>query len=214
MTVLRVWACAAVALLAIGTVVPVAQQRSPQQNRPPAEYAKALEESKRVARLQVPRVVAALGLKAGMRVADIGAGSGLFTRPIATAIAPGAVYAVDIDAELLKILMRLAADAGVTNVQTIVGRPEDPALPASVALVFICDALHHIANPAAYLKTIRRYVAPGGRVAIIDYNRNWPEGHESMQFTPTQLSEWMRAAGFAELASHHWIENSFFTIYR
>ena len=138
----------------------------------------------------------------------------MFTRPIATAIAPGVIYAVDIDAELLKILTRLAADAGVTNVQTIVGRPEDPALPTPVDLVFICDALHHIANPAAYLKTIRRYVAPGGRVAIIDYNRNWPEGHESMQFTPTQLSDWMRAAGFAELASHDWIENSLFAIYR
>ena len=51
-------------------------------------------------------------------------------------------------------------------------------------------------------------------MAIIDYNRNWPEGHESMQFTPTQLSDWMRAAGFAELASHDWIENSLFAIYR
>jgi len=106
MTVLRVWACSAAALLAIGTVVPVAQQRSPQQNRPPAEYAKALEESTRVARLRVPRVVAPLGLKSGMRVADIGAGPGLFTRPIATAIAPGVIYAVD-NAELLTILTRL-----------------------------------------------------------------------------------------------------------
>ena len=214
MTLPRVWTWLVGVLLAIGTSIPAAQQRSPQQNRPPAEYAKALEESDRVARLQVPRVVAALGLKPGMRVADVGAGSGLFTRPIVTAIAPGVVYAVDIDAELLKILMRLAADAGVTTVQTIVGRPDDPSLPTPVDLVFICDALHHIANPAAYLKTIRRSVAPGGRAAIIDYNRNWPEGHESMQFTPAQLSEWMRAAGFTEIANHTWIENSFFTIYR
>ena len=65
-----------------------AQQRSPQQQRPPAEYAKALEEPDRVARLQVPRVVQALGLRSGMSVADMGAGSGLFARPMATAVAP------------------------------------------------------------------------------------------------------------------------------
>lgn len=191
-----------------------AQQRSPQQQRPPAEYAKTLEEPDRVARLQVPRVVQALGLRSGMSVADVGAGSGLFARPMATAVAPGLVYAVDVDAELLKILASRAKAAGVTTVETIVGRPEDPLLPKPVDVVFICDALHHIANPAAYLKTIRRYVAPGGRLAIIDYNRNWPEGHETMQFTPSQLAEWIAAAGFTRVASHDWIENSFFEIYR
>ena len=191
-----------------------AQQRSPQQQRPPAEYAKALEEPDRVARLQVPRVVQALGLKTGMSVADVGAGSGLFARPMASAVAPGLVYAVDLDAELLTILASRAKAVGVTNVETIVGRPEDPLLPTPVDLVFICDALHHIATPAAYLKTIRRYVAPGGRLAIIDYNRNWPEGHGTMQFTPSQLAEWIAAAGFTRVTSHDWIENSFFEIYR
>jgi len=202
-------------LLAIGAAAVIAQQKSPQQQqRTPAEYATFLEQADRVARLQIPRVVAALELKKGMTVADIGAGSGLFARPIAQAVAPGIVYAVDIDAELLQILAARAADAGVTNIKTILGRPADPALPAPVDLVFICDSLHHIADQAAYMKTIRRSLAPGGRVAIIDYARNWPEGHDKLLFSAAQLESWMKAAGLTPVATHGWIQDSFFTIYR
>src|SRR5687768_18388705 len=83
----------------------------PQQQRTPEEYAKFLEGADRVARMQVPRVVSALELKPGMKVADIGSGSGLFTRPIARAVGPkGMAYAVDIDPALLKIVERSAAD--------------------------------------------------------------------------------------------------------
>src|SRR5688572_33207417 len=71
----------------------------PQQQRTPEEYAKFLEGADRVARMQVPRVVEALGVKPGMKVADLGSGSGLFSRPLARAVLPGGVvYAVDVDA--------------------------------------------------------------------------------------------------------------------
>jgi arsenite methyltransferase len=191
-----------------------AQQRSPQQQKGPDAYAALLEDPQRVARLQVDRVVQALGLKRGMTVADIGAGSGLFTRPIAAATAPGVVYAVEIDEPLLKILQKRVADAGLTNVTAVLGRPGEPGLPSPVDLIFICDALHHITQPAAYLKSLRPHLRPGGRVAIIDYTTNWPEGHESMQFTVAQLDGWMKDAGFSPQASHDWIQDAFFLVYR
>lgn len=207
--------CALLAALAAPWLLSDAQQRSPQQQRTPEEYARFLEEAARVARLQVPRVVDALGVKAGMRVADLGAGSGLFARPLAKAVAPGGtVYAVDIDAPLLAILASRAAEAGVRNITTIVGRPDDPMLPTPVDLVLICDALHHIENQAAYLKVVRRSLAPGGRVAIIDFSAAWPEGHEPMRFSEAQFEGWMAGAGFTRVASHEWIQDSFFKIYR
>jgi ubiquinone/menaquinone biosynthesis C-methylase UbiE len=190
------------------------QVKSPQQQVPPQEYAKALEAPERVARLQVAKVIATLELKPGMKVADLGAGSGLFTRPMAKAVAPATVYAVDIQPALLSILDKSAKDAGLSNVVTIVGDPDDPKLREPVDVMLICDALHHIANPATYLKAIRKYQAPGGRLAVIDYASNWPEGHEKMQFTRAQFEGWMKEAGWTPVTWYDWLQDSFFAIYR
>jgi arsenite methyltransferase len=197
------------------TIVAGGQQRSPQmQQRTPEEYAKFLEGAERVAKMQVPRVVAALGVKPGMKVADIGSGSGLFTRPVAKIAAPGTVYAVDIDDALLKIVARSASDAGLSNIQTVLGTASDPRLPAPVDLIFLCDTLHHIANPGEYLKGLRKYVAPAGRIAVIDFKESWPDGHEKLRFSTAQFEAWMKDAGFTPAESFDWLENSFFVIYR
>jgi len=190
------------------------QLKSPQQQVPPQEYAKALEDPARVARLQVAKVVATLDLMTGMTVADLGAGSGLFTRPMAKAVAPGTVYAVDIQPDLLSIVDKSAKAAGLSNIVTIVGEAGDPKLPKPVNLMVICDTLHHIASPAAYLKTIRKYQAPGGRLAVIDYASNWPEGHEKLQFTRAQFDGWMKEAGWTPVALYDWLQDSFFAVYR
>ena len=185
------------------------------QQRSPEEYAKFLEGADRVTRMQVPRVVATLDLKPGMKVADIGSGSGLFTRPIAKAVSPGGVaYAVDIDAALLKIVERSAVDQKVPNVRTVLAVAADPRLPEPVDLAFICDTLHHIKEPAVYLQTLRTYLKPGGRVAVIDFSDTWPQGHESMRYSLAQLEDWMKGAGMSRVAEHPWLDNSFFVIYR
>ena len=132
-----------------------------QQQRTPEEYAKFLEGAERVARMQVPRVVEALDLKPGLSVADIGSGSGLFTRPIAKRVAPGIVYAVDIDGALLKIVEQSAKDAGLGNVRTVHADAASPKLPQPVDLVFICDTLHHIANQGGVLESAARVSCAG-----------------------------------------------------
>lgn len=186
-----------------------------QQQRSPEEYAKFLEGAERVARMQVPRVVETLGLKPGMTVADIGSGSGLFARPIAQAIAPeGMVYAVDVDEALLRIVARSAAEQNIANIRTVKAEAADPKLPEPVDVIFICDTLHHIGNQAAYLKNLRKHLKPNGRIAIIDFDRQWPQGHESMRYSRAELARWMGDAEFTQLSSHDWLENSFFVIYR
>jgi ubiquinone/menaquinone biosynthesis C-methylase UbiE len=185
-----------------------------QAQRTPEEYAKFLEGADRVARMQVPRVVEALGLKPGMSVADLGSGSGLFTRPLAKAVLPGGVaYAVDIDPALLTIVERSAKDAGITNITTVLAATDDPKLPQPVDLIFICDTLHHIGNQGPYTKKLRQYLKPGGRIAIIDFSERWPDGHEPMRYSLHQLEGWMKDAGFARTQSLDWLENSFFVFY-
>lgn len=200
--------------IGIGLAVAVAVGAQ-QVQRTPEEYAKFLEGADRVARMQVPRVVSALELKPGMKVADIGSGSGLFTRPIAKAVGPnGVAFAVDIDPALLKIVERSAADEKMANVRTILATPGDPKLPEPVDLAFVCDTLHHIEQPGAYLQTLKKYLTPGGRIAVIDFSEKWPQGHEPMRYSLEQLEAWMKAAAMERIASHAWLDNSFFVIYR
>lgn len=185
------------------------------QERTPAEYAALLEGAERVARLQVARVVAELGLSPGERVADIGSGSGLFTRPLAEAVGPdGVAYAVDIDRALLDLVAASSRKAGLTNLRTVLAAPHDPSLPEPVDVVLICDTLHHIGNQGPYLRRLARYVKPEGRVAVIDFSDTWPDGHDRMRYRESDLDKWMREAGFARSAAYDYLENSFFVIYR
>ena len=201
-----------VALLLAGLSLSTADAR---QQRDPEAYAKTLEGAERVARMQVPKVIETLAVQAGAKIADIGSGSGLFSRPLAKAVGEkGVVYAVDIDAGMLKIVDRTSAEAGLKNVKTVLAAADDPKLPEPVDIAFICDALHHIGGQAAYFKTLVKYLKPGGRVAVIDFGEKWPTGHDSMRYSVSDMDGWARAAGLTQVSAHTFLENSFFVIYR
>jgi ubiquinone/menaquinone biosynthesis C-methylase UbiE len=169
-------------------------------------YLRVLEWDGRVEGLHVDRVVETLHVTPGMRVADIGAGTGLFSWPFAREIGnDGVVYAVDINPVLLSHIDRTAAAASFTNVRTVLAAENDPLLPEPVDLVFMCDTLHNIEDRAAYLETLRRHLRPGGRVAIIDF--------EERGLTPTELRGWMTDSGFEFVDSHAFVEDNFFVIY-
>jgi len=182
-------------------------------SRPADEWIPLLESPDRVANLKVPQVVAALRLERGYSVADIGAGSGLFSRALARTIDPGLLYAVDIDPELLKHIDGTCKAERIRNIRTVPAAPEDPKIPDKVDLIFLCDTLHHIAGPDKYLTKLPAYLKPGGRVAVIDFRENWPPGHEAMKFTAEQLQSWMAAAGFKKVEDLSIPKNAFFHIY-
>jgi ubiquinone/menaquinone biosynthesis C-methylase UbiE len=198
--------------IAMVLVVGLAAQ---QARRDPRQYQQTLENPDRVAALQVDRVVGALGVSAGMRVADLGAGTGLFTLPLAKAVGPtGKVYGIDVDAGLLDIVSEKARAAGATNIQTVVAGDTDPKLSEPVDLLFICDTMHHLPNQAEYVKQFGQLLRPGGRVAIIDFTEGkWPAGHESFTITPAQVDAWMQAAGFRRSATHTFLATNFFHVY-
>jgi len=207
--------CRAIVASLMGAIIATAPASSAAQQRDPEEYAKALERAERVTRLQVPRVVEALKIEPGMRVVDLGAGSGVLTRPMARAAAPGGVvYAVDIDDGLLAIVARSARAESIDNVRTVRIAPDDPTFPEPADLVLICDTLHHVANQGPYLNRLRQSVKPGGRVAVIDYRDSWPAGHESLMFTEAHVDAWMREAGFQRVESHEFLDGLFFAVYR
>lgn len=214
-TPVRPAAALLLALVAAFSLCPAA--RAQLGARPTAEWLRMLDAQARVSKLRVDDVVAALALKPGAKVADIGAGSGVFTLPLAGAVtSSGKVYAVDIDQGLVDHIAGKARDAKVTQVQGVLGKFTDPALPASdLDLAFIYDVLHHIEDRATYLRNLAGYLQPGGRVAVIDFfPERGPHRHEpSLQITKEQTRRLMAEAGLRLLAEHRLYDDKWFVIY-
>ena len=118
-------------------------------------------------------IVAALELKPGMTVADVGAGTGLFTRLISPAVGPtGKVYAVDIAKEFVDHIEKTAHEQKMENIVGVVCKQDSTELPPnSVDLVFICDVYHHFEFPQRTLHSIHEALKPNGQIVLIDYQR-------------------------------------------
>jgi SAM-dependent methyltransferase len=130
------------------------------------------EDPKREEKLQINRVMDLLKIKEGSGVADIGAGSGWFSVRAARRVGPtGAVYAVDINRDYLKYVEDRAKKEGLPQVRTILGREDDPLLPArSTDAVLILKTYHEIAEPVRLMKNLRAALREGALVGIIDRN--------------------------------------------
>ncbi len=202
--------------LTLSFIATVTAAQQPYHQPQAEQYIKILEDPHRIERLNPAEIIRKLDLKPGYVVADIGSGSGLFTRPLAQAVQPGGhVYAVDIDADLLKHVQRTAKAASISNITTVLAPEEAPGLaPASLDVALICDTLHHIGSRQEYLANLRSCMKPGGRVAIIDFKEDWPAGHESMRFELADLDRWTAAAGYTKAAEFDTVPGNFFRIYR
>ena len=182
-----------------------------QGNRPPGthqdntegkEWIKPLERPERIPGLKIPEVVAALKLKPGDVVADIGAGTGAFALPFAKAVAPsGQALAVDISQDLLDYMNDKARKEHVSNLYTILGRRDDARLPqGAVDVVFFHDVFHNMNDRQAYLKVLAPSLKPGGRIAVVEQEFDDPIAKQwdlpEDRITKVQLDAWMTRAGF------------------
>ena len=149
---------------------------------------------------QPQKVVDSLQIRAGAVVADLGAGGGYFTFRLADAVGQGGkVFAVDVDPEMTELIEARARKDARKNVETILAKPADPMLPATgVDLVFTSNTYHHIDNRVAYFANLRKYLRPGARVAVIDFDRRaWVEGL-LRHYTPSEfIKRELEQAGYA-----------------
>jgi ubiquinone/menaquinone biosynthesis C-methylase UbiE len=186
--------------------------------RPAEEWIKLLDSPERVAGLKIEEIVAALHLRPGDVVADLGAGSGLFAAPLAKAVGDkGTVYAVDIDSKLIDHIQQKVKQQGISNVQTVLGQFGDPMLPSTtVDVAFLHDVLHHIEDRPGYLKQVTRYLAPSGRIAIVepDAKKGSHADNPKLQVTKEELDEWMSNVGFVRSEEIPLSEAKWYLIYR
>jgi ubiquinone/menaquinone biosynthesis C-methylase UbiE len=145
----------------------------PFKNPSVKEFKKKFEVESREVFTKRKEIVAACKLKPGQAVADVGAGTGLFTRLFAAEVGEkGKVFAVDIAENFLDHIRKTCAEAKITNVETIKCTATSAELPEnSVDVVFICDTFHHFEFPLRTMASIHKALKPGGRVVLIDFHR-------------------------------------------
>jgi len=122
------------------------------------------------------KALALLGIRQGMVVADVGAGTGFMTMRLAPLVGrDGTVYATDIQPAMLDIIRRKADAAHLSNVVVVNGTDSDCGLPSNaIDLVLLVDVYHELSNPQAMLGSIRRALKPDGRLVLIEYRKEDP----------------------------------------
>ncbi len=138
-----------------------------------AEFQGKFEKEGREAFDHRDKIVEACQVRAGMSVADVGAGTGLFTRMFAPLVGEkGRVFAVDISQDFVDHIVITARKDNLKNIEGVVCKPDSVGLPErSVDLVFICDTYHHFEFPHKTMQSIHKALKPGGRVVLVDYQR-------------------------------------------
>jgi precorrin-6B methylase 2 len=125
----------------------------------------------RAAEEKTDALIAALDIRDGDRVADIGAGTGFFTWRLAQrAGARGKVYAVDIQKAMLERAAATVGEHGLANVEYVLATERDPKLPPrALDMVFIAHSYHEFSEPETVLEAVRRSLNPAGRLVIVEY---------------------------------------------
>jgi SAM-dependent methyltransferase len=168
------------------------------------EAASWLERPERDQEEHSEKMVELLAVKPGDVVADIGAGTGYFSRRLAKKVGNrGVVYAVDIQQEMLDLLTNKMAELKITNVKPILGTIADPKLPrASVDVVLMVDVYHEFSEPYEMMEAMCRSLKPAGRVIFVEFR-----GEDSS--VPIKLVHKMTEAQVRkEMAVHplQWVE--------
>ncbi|MDB2434930.1 class I SAM-dependent methyltransferase [Luminiphilus sp.] len=134
-----------------------------------------LERPERERQERTDLLIAGLSLSDDFVVADIGAGTGYFTFPVAQRVPRGKVFSVDIQPEMLARVARRKALENVANVETVLGEQDDPNLPDNqIDLAFIVDAYHEFSFPREMGERLKESLKPGGRLVLVEYRAEDP----------------------------------------
>lgn len=165
---------------------------------------------------QLPNeVIAKLELQSGDVLADIGAGTGYFALRIAAAYPKVRVIAADSEPEMVAYLQYQAAERKLANLEPIVIDSTGPELPAKASVALTVNTYHHIDNRVAYLKRLGANMAPGARIAVIDFNMESPEGPPPDHRVPTaQVVDEFKQAGYILTQEWKFLPNQFFLVFK
>ena len=160
-------------------------------------------------------VIQALALAPNAIVADIGSGTGYFSVRLAHFVAKGRVYGVDTEADMVNYLAQRAQREKLANVTSLAGMPDSPNLPVKVDVILMVDVFHHISNRGQYFKKLKDVLEPGGRIALIDFNKEATMGPPIAQRIPAdQVKAELSEAGYVLAAEHTFLLNQYFLVFK
>ncbi len=206
-------------LFLLALAIPAAGEAEHRHRRPDdiKQYLEHLDSSERDRYQKPMQVIEALSLKPGMTVADLGSGSGYFTRRFVEAVTEtGKVYAVDVEPEMLNYARASIEHMHIPySAEFILARPESPKLPfESADLIFVCNTYHHLEDRVKYFAGVKAALRQGGRMVIVDFyhdERSGDLGFPKRHLVPreTVLDE-MAGAGYRLLREHEFLPRQYF----
>jgi len=178
------------------------------------KWAKIFDDPARDAWQKPDEVIRALGLARNAAVADIGSGTGYFAVRIARAVPQGRVYGVDAEPDMVRYLGERARREGLSNLTT---HPavEDARLPAPVDLAIVVNTFHHIPARERYFRALQNSLKPEGRIAIIDYQPDAPQGPPRHARIPAErVKQELARAGLVLAQEHAFLPYQYFLVFK
>jgi ubiquinone/menaquinone biosynthesis C-methylase UbiE len=160
-------------------------------------------------------ILDALNLKLDTKAADIGAGTGYFSVRIAKRAPEGKVYAADVEPDMVRYLGERAAREHLANVVPVQSAADAANLPEPVDLILVADTYHHIGNRTQYFARLKSSLASNGRLAIVDFKADSPNGPPPQhRIPPEKVVEELGAAGYALVKTHEFLPRQYFLIFQ
>ncbi len=180
------------------------------------KWAKRFEKPQRDEWQKPDEVIRALNLNESSIVADIGSATGYFPVRFAEALPEGRVYGVDTEKSMVDFLNSRARRDGLSNLSSLLGKPDDPEIPEPVDVVFICNTYHHINNRKQYFSKMKSIFRPGGRLVVVDFKKGeFPVGppDEMKLLVQTVVSE-LSDAGYRLVKKSDILPYQYFLIFQ
>ena len=200
----------------IRPLMPAAQEPTERRLFPPEDL-HVLESPDREEWQQPERIMDALQIADGSRVADFGAGGGWFTIRLARRVGPnGRVYAQDVQRQMVDAIRRRAADQGLTNVETVLGTTDDPKLPSGLHAILMVDTYPQFVDPIRVLGHVRAALRDGGLLGVVDFTRDGAGGPGpplSERVDPEKVRRDAEAAGLTFRAHHTFLRYQYVLVF-
>ena len=153
-------------------------------------------------------------LKPDAIVADIGAGTGYFATKLARALPRGKVFGVDAEPDMVKYLAARAQREALNNLVAVAAEAGNPRLPEKTDLVILVNTYHHIDQRESYFRELQGALKPGGRVAVVDFTMESPEGPPpKARIAPERVKKEMAGAGYTLAQDHGFLPNQYFLVF-
>jgi ubiquinone/menaquinone biosynthesis C-methylase UbiE len=177
-------------------------------------WAKVFDDPKRDAWQKPHEVIQALKLKPDSVIADIGSGTGYFSARFAHMVPKGRVYGIDTEPDMVNYLADRAKREGLKNVTAVQVKPGDLQLPEKTDVIVLVDVYHHIRDREQYFRQLQRSLKPGGRLAVIDFRMDSPDGPpKAVRIPPEQVKSEMQRAGYGLIEEHAFLPKQYFLVF-